>query len=77
MVLRATEMVQGKAIMEKGSWSTTQPQSRVGKLTGPLPAMVCPSLVWAPDSGPGGRDCTAATTGERTQDVVAGSLGYC
>lgn len=55
MVLGSIEIVQGKAIMERGSWSTTQPQSRMGQLTGSLPSRVCPSLPWAPNSGPGGR----------------------
>ena len=40
MELKATGMEKGKALMERGSWSTAHPQSRVGTLRGLLPANV-------------------------------------
>lgn len=67
----------GEALMEKGSWVTTQSQSRVGKVTGLLPARVCPSLVSAPNSTPGGKGHTAATAGGRSQHVAPGGPGCC
>ena len=67
----------GEALMEKGSWVTTRSQSRVGKVTGLLPARVCPSLVSAPNSAPGGKGHTTATTGGRSQDVAPEGPSCC